>query len=65
LPKRSYVTLTVFNTLGQLVAILQRGEQEAGDYEVKFDGNGLSGGVYFYTITAGNLTQMRKAVLVR
>jgi photosystem II stability/assembly factor-like uncharacterized protein len=65
LPKRSYVTLTVFNTLGQQVAILQRGEQEAGNYEVKFDGNGLSGGVYFYTITAGNLTQMRKAVLVR
>ena len=65
LPKRSYVTLTVFNTLGQLVAILQRGEQEAGNYEVEFDGNGLSGGVYFYAITAGNLTQMRKAALVR
>ena len=36
LPQRSQVTLTVFNTLGQQVALLLNGEQEAGYHEVRF-----------------------------
>jgi hypothetical protein len=35
----------VFNTLGQQMALLQNGEQEAGYHEVKFDAVGLSSGV--------------------
>ena len=50
LPSRSHVALTVFNALGQQVALLQNGEQEAGYHEVKFDASGLSSGVYFYRI---------------
>ena len=50
LPTRSHVTLTVFNTLGQQVALLQDDEQEAGYHEVKLDGSGLSSGVYFYRL---------------
>jgi Secretion system C-terminal sorting domain len=50
LPHTSNVSLTVFNTLGQQVALLQHGEQEAGYHEVRFDGSGLSSGVYFYRI---------------
>jgi hypothetical protein len=48
LPQRSRVILAVFNTLGQQVAVLRDGELEAGYYEVRFDGRGLSSGVYFY-----------------
>jgi hypothetical protein len=55
LPHKSGVQLTVFNTLGQQVTPLQNREQEAGYHEVKFDGNGLSSGVYFYRIQAGVL----------
>jgi hypothetical protein len=65
LPKASHVTLTVFNTLGQQVALLQNGEQEAGYHEVKFDGAGLSSGVYFYRIQAGDFVQTRKLMLIR
>jgi len=50
LPRKSFVHLAVFNPLGQRVAVLQNGEQEAGNHEVKFDGKGFSSGVYFYRI---------------
>jgi Secretion system C-terminal sorting domain len=60
LPNHSHVTLTVFNTLGQQVAILQNGEQEAGYHQLQFDGNGLSIGVYFYRLRAGEFVETRK-----
>jgi WD40 repeat protein len=50
LPTRSHVSLTVYNTLGQQVAVLQNGEGEAGYHEVRFDGALLPSGVYFYRI---------------
>jgi len=65
LPHKSTVQLTVFNTLGQLVAVLQNGEQEAGYHEVKFDGTNLSSGVYFYRLTAGTFVETKKFLLVR
>ncbi len=64
LPNRSRVILAVFNTLGQRVALLQNGEQEAGYHEAKFDANGLSSGVYFYRLSAGEFMQTKKLLLV-
>jgi hypothetical protein len=64
LPTRSHVALTVFNTLGQDVAQLVNGDLEAGFHEVTFDGSGLSSGVYFYRLRAGDfLTTKRMLVL--
>jgi photosystem II stability/assembly factor-like uncharacterized protein len=65
LPNRSHVTLSVVNTLGQLVAVLQNGEQEGGYHEVKFDGTGFPSGVYFYRMQAGDFVETRKLLLVR
>jgi hypothetical protein len=65
LPNRSRVTLIVFNTLGQQIALLQNGEQDAGYYEVKFDGSGLSSGMYFYRLQAAEYVQARKLLLIR
>jgi hypothetical protein len=55
LPQRSQVSLTVFNALGQQVAVLVNGEQEAGYHDVRFNGSGLSSGVYFYRIQVRSL----------
>jgi photosystem II stability/assembly factor-like uncharacterized protein len=65
LPSSSHVTLAVFNTLGQQVAIVQNGEQEAGYHEVRFDGSNLSSGVYFYRIQAENFVATKRLLLLR
>ncbi len=60
LPQKSTVQLTIFNALGQQVAILVQGEQEPGFHEVRFDASGLSSGVYFYRLQAGTYVETRK-----
>lgn len=65
IPLGSYVTLKVFNILGKEIATLVNEYQNAGSYKVQFDGKYLSGGIYFYQITAGNFTQTRKLSLLK
>ena len=64
LPSRSHVDLTVYNTLGQQVATLVQGEQEAGFHEAVFDASGLASGVYVYRLQSGETILSRKMVLV-
>jgi hypothetical protein len=65
LPARSHVSLTVFNTLGQQISVLQDGEQEAGYNEAQFNATNLSSGVYFYRIQAGDFVQTKRLLLLR
>jgi len=65
LPRASHVILRVFNTLGQPVATLVQGEEEAGYHEVKFDGSELPSGVYLYRLTAGSFVQTRKLLILK
>jgi hypothetical protein len=65
LPVRSHVSLAVYNTLGQQVAVLQNGEQEAGYHDVRFDASTLPSGVYFYRLQAGSYVETRRLCLVR
>jgi hypothetical protein len=61
----SQVTLTVYDILGRHVSVLVNDRRDAGVHEVKFDGSGLSSGVYFYRIIAGDFVQTRKLLLIR
>jgi hypothetical protein len=69
LPSREYVSLRVYNMLGQEVAVLVNGEQEPGYKSVKFEtasaAGGLPSGVYIYRIMAGIFSDTKKMLLVR
>jgi hypothetical protein len=60
-----HVKLTVMNMLGQEVATLVNGNQNAGYHEVEFDARGLSSGPYFYRIRAGAFVETRRLLLIR
>lgn len=65
LPHRSWVKLTIFNTLGQIVDTPLNVEQDAGYHEVKFNGSGFASGMYFYRIQAGSFLQTKKLLMLR
>jgi len=61
----SHVELTVYNALGQKVRTLVNAKQNAGTYSVAFKAANLPSGIYFYRLTAGTFTQLRKMVLLK
>ena len=65
LGKTGFTTLTVFNLLGQKVATLFSGSLSAGRHEVKFDASAVSSGMYFYRLESGNLSSVKKMMLLK
>ena len=65
LPHSGFVTLRVYNVLGEEVATLTAGVHFAGAFKTTWDARGLPSGVYFYRLTAGDYVQTKKMVLVR
>jgi hypothetical protein len=65
LPVSTHVTMKVFDVLGREAATLVEGNLEAGTHTVTFNAGNLPSGVYFYQLTAGKFSQVRKAVLLR
>jgi hypothetical protein len=55
------------NILGQEVATMVNEQQEAGTHSIVFDASShrFTSGVYFYRLTTGNITQIRKFVLMK
>ncbi|MEK7775447.1 MAG: C25 family cysteine peptidase, partial [Candidatus Zixiibacteriota bacterium] len=70
LPRRSQVSLTVLNVLGEVVSTLVKSEFLAGHHEVIWDGSANGGlpiasGVYFYRLSAGDFSETRKMILLK
>lgn len=65
IPQQEFVTLKIYNSLGQIVAVPIEKELSSGNYTLKFDGRDLSSGVYVYTIQSGNFIQSRKMILMK
>ncbi len=70
-PSQRLITMKVYDILGRNVATLVNEEKPAGNYEVVFsvgsfgNASGLTSGVYFYKITAGEFTDIKKLILLR
>jgi hypothetical protein len=62
-----FVTLEIYNTIGQRVATLLEGNLNPGSYKVDFDASSLSitSGIYFYRISAGDFTAVKKMILTK
>ncbi len=61
----SSVTLKVYDVPGNLVEILVNEARPAGNYTVNFNAEGLSSGIYYYTLKAGNFVSTRKMILIK
>ena len=70
LPQPSQVELTIYNLLGQPVAVLVQGPSAAGTFSVRWDGRDQAGravtsGVYLYQLRADGYTEVRKLLLLQ
>ena len=75
IPEENFVTLKVYDVLGSEIATLVNGKKSAGYYEVNFSaingsasgGNAanLSSGIYYYKLSAGNFSQVKKMILIK
>jgi Secretion system C-terminal sorting domain len=65
LPLATDVKLTVYNTLGQTVKILENGFKNAGTYSVNFNAAEFPSGTYYYKIEAGQFSQVKKMILLK
>ena len=59
------VNLKIYNSLGQEVGTLLNQTVPAGNHEVNFDASGLSSGIYFYTLTAGDFVATKRMMLLK
>jgi endonuclease/exonuclease/phosphatase family metal-dependent hydrolase len=65
IPEDSFVSVKVFDVLGNEVSDLVNSELPAGNFEVNLNGNELTSGIYFYTLRAGDFVDTKKMVLLK
>jgi hypothetical protein len=64
LPKPSFVTLKIYDVLGNEVTALVNEKKPAGRYEINFNASNLSSGIYFYELQAGSFLETKKMILL-
>jgi hypothetical protein len=65
IPKSGFVTLKIYNLLGQEVATLISENLPAGVYHADWDASRMASSVYYYLINAGGFQQVKKMILLR
>jgi len=64
-PQSGYVSLQIFNSLGQKIAVLISKELLPGKYKINWNAKGFSSGIYFYQLRAENYMQTKKLILLK
>ncbi|HSD64022.1 MAG TPA: T9SS type A sorting domain-containing protein [Ignavibacteriaceae bacterium] len=65
IPREGFVSLTVYNVLGQKVATLVDKEMKPGNHHVTFDASGFASGIYFYRLKSSNNILVKKMVILK
>ncbi len=65
LPQAAFVSLEVFNIVGERVDVLVSQELNSGKYNYEWNGLTLTSGVYFYRLQAGSFVETRKMILLK
>jgi len=65
LPITNYVLIKVYDVLGNEVSTLVNEKQNAGSYEVEFDGSNFASGVYYYKLTSDGFAETKKMLLTK
>jgi hypothetical protein len=65
IPESGFVSLVVFDVLGNEVAMLVNENKQPGSYEVTFDAVNLPSGVYFYTLKSNKFVNTKKMLLIK
>lgn len=64
-PNAVKVNLIVYNALGSMIETLLNHNLSQGSYEIEFNSDALPTGVYFYKLTAGEFSVVKKMMLVK
>lgn len=65
IPDANQTTITIYNSIGQEVAVLLSDYLSSGSYKINFSGASLSSGVYFYRLHSGNYVECKRAILLK
>jgi hypothetical protein len=65
LPSKSFVTLIIYDLIGNGVATLVSRELSAGNHSRQWNAGGLASGIYFYRIKAGSYIETKKLLLLK
>jgi hypothetical protein len=65
LPQSGFVTLKIYNVLGEELATLVSENLNIGNYRYEWDAKDFASGVYLYRLVAGDYVQLRKMILLR
>jgi flagellar hook assembly protein FlgD len=65
IPKRSFVSIKVYDLLGREVSTIISEEMPAGSYSQQWNATNMPSGVYFYRLHAGQFAETKKLVLLR
>ena len=60
-----FVSLKVYDALGQEVRTLANEIRSPGNYNVEFDGSDLPSGIYFYKLEAGDFVETKRMILLK
>jgi len=65
IPQSEYVSLKIYDVLGNEVAELVNQDLSAGSYDIQFNANNLSSGIYFYQLITGSYSETKKMNLIK